>query len=64
MTYSTYKGRFKPSLFRVFCSNKYFENRDEYDRWGGTQPHTLEEFISKNLAELKRQFKLSKKENI
>jgi len=47
----------KRQLFRAFVTNKYYENRDEYDSAGQTQPHTFKEYVSANLSLLKREFR-------
>lgn len=52
-----YKMKKRP--FYAFCSNKYFENRDEYDRVGQTQPYTFEEYVRENFSLLKEQYRLT-----
>ena len=52
----------KRQLFKTFVTNKYYENRDEYDGAGQTQPHTFQEYVKSNLDLLKQQFKQTRKE--
>ena len=47
----------RPRSFRVFCTNRYWENRDEYDGFRQVQPYSFEEFVSENLSTLKEQFR-------
>lgn len=47
----------RPRLFRAFVTNAYYANRDEYDAYGQTQPHTFAEYYRANKAELVQQFK-------
>lgn len=49
--------KYRPRPFRAFASNKYFENRDEYDRCGQQQPHTFEEYVRDNLSLLKELYR-------
>jgi hypothetical protein len=35
----------------------YYENRDEYDLSGQTQPHTFDEYVRGNIATLKKMYK-------
>ena len=51
----------KPKNFRVFVTNKYYENREEYEASSQEQPYSFVEFVSANLSLLKYYFKLSKK---
>jgi hypothetical protein len=50
----------RPRLFRVFVTNRYWANRDEYDHSRQQQPYTFEQYVSDNLQDLKRDFKLHK----
>ena len=50
----------RPRLFRVFVTNRYWANRDEYDGVGQRQPHTFEQYASNNMQQLRRDFKLHK----
>ena len=53
--------KMKRQHFRSFVTSKYYENRDEYDSIGQTQPHTFEQYVSDNLSLLKEKFKKNKK---
>ena len=50
----------RPRLFRVFVTNRYYANRDEYEQAHQQQPYTFEQYVSNNLQDLKRDFKLHK----
>ena len=50
----------KPRRFRVFVTNQYYANRDEYDAAGQTQPWTFEAYVAANLPLLKQQFRHSR----
>jgi len=50
----------KRSLFRAFVTNQYYENRDEYDSVGQTQPYSFEQYVSDNISALKEKFRLTK----
>ena len=54
--------RHKPQLFRVFVTNRYWANRDEYDGVGQQQPYTFEQYVSNNLAQLRKDYKLHKQQ--
>jgi hypothetical protein len=45
--------------FRAFCSNMYYQNRDEYDSCGQTQPHTFEQYLKENISLLKEKYRLT-----
>ena len=45
--------------FRAFCSNMYFENRDEYDSCGQRQPYTFREYVFENISLLKEKYRLT-----
>jgi hypothetical protein len=45
--------------FRAFVTNQYYENREEYVSCGQTQPHTLEEYVRKNISLLKAKYRLT-----
>jgi hypothetical protein len=47
----------RPRRFRVFCTNCYYENRDEYDGYRQVQPWSFEEYVRENLGQLKDQFR-------
>ena len=49
----------KPQKFRAFVTNQYYENRDEYDRVGQTQPHTFDEYVRDNISALKAKYRLT-----
>lgn len=49
----------KKRPFTAFCSNKYMENRDEYDSFGQQQPHTFKEYVRNNLSLLKEKYRLT-----
>mgnify|MGYP001281219536 FL=1 len=58
MTHSHSKGwRRRP--FRAFITNQYYANRDEYFAVGQQQPHTFEEYVSKNISLLKAKYRLT-----
>ena len=46
----------RPRRFRTFVTNRYWENRDEYDGFQQVQPHSFEEYVGKNLNLLKDQY--------
>ena len=52
----------RPRLFRVFVTNRYYANRDEYEHAHQQHPYTFEQYVSTNLQDLKRDFKLRKRE--
>jgi len=55
----------KLSRFRCFVTNKYYENRDEYDSMGQAQPYTdLKHYVTHNLQMLKTLFKQLPKEKL
>ena len=47
----------RPRLFRVYCNNQYYANRDEYDGFRQVQPHAFEEYVRANLSLLKEGFR-------
>ena len=47
----------RPRGFRVFCTNRYYENRDEYDGYRQVQPWTFEQYVSRNLDLLRDQYR-------
>ena len=47
----------RPRRFRVYCTNQYYANRDEYDGYGQVQPWSFEEYVKDNLAQLKEGFR-------
>ena len=51
----------RPRLFRAYVTNQYFENRDEYDSAGQTQPHTFKQYVQENLSQLKHEYKQQRK---
>ena len=57
-----HSNRWRPRYFRAFVTNQYYENRDEYDAAGQTQPYTFEEYVSSNINDLRTKFKKLKKE--
>lgn len=50
-------GKSRPKPFRVFVTNQYYANRDEYDAIGQQQPWSFGEYYKRNLAMLKQQYK-------
>ena len=56
----THTNYIRPRLFRVFVTNRYYANRDEYEQAHQQQPYTFEQYVSNNLQDLKRDFKLHK----
>ena len=57
----TYTSRIKPARFRLWCTQQYYANRDEYDAVGETQPHSFSEYVSANITLLREGFRLNKK---
>jgi len=53
--------KWKARMFRVFVTNRYWANRDEYDHSRQQQPYTFEQYVSNNLAQLRKDFKLHKR---
>jgi len=45
--------------FRAFITNQYYENRDEYESSGQTQPHTFEQYVAQNIRALKAKYRLT-----
>ena len=45
--------------FRAFCSNMYYENRDEYDSCGQQQPHSFAEYVWENISLIKEKYRLT-----
>jgi hypothetical protein len=45
--------------FRAFVTNQFYENRDEYDAAGQTQPHTYSEYVWQNISLLKAKYRLT-----
>ena len=45
--------------FRAFVTNQYYENREEYQACGQTQPHTFEEYVRANIGLLKAKYRLT-----
>jgi len=54
----------KKQTFRAFVTNKYYENRDEYDSSGQRQPHSFREYVSANLQLLKKLYRQTLKERL
>jgi hypothetical protein len=52
-----YKDQFRPRLFRVFVTDQYYANRDEYDSVGETQPYTFEQYVRSHMSMLKAQWR-------
>ena len=52
----------RPRLFRAFVTNRYWANRDEYDAYHQQQPYTFDEYASNNLQQLRKDFKLHKRQ--
>ena len=53
----------RPQLFRSFVTNRYYANRDEYFAYGQQeQPYTFEEYYKNNIKDLKKDFRIWKKE--
>ncbi len=55
-------NRWKPRLFRSFVTNQYYANRDEYHSIGQEHPYTFEQYYRNNINDLKKSFKIHKKE--
>ena len=51
----------KRAAFRSFVTIQYYENRDEYDSVGQTQPYSFEQYVSDNISDLKEKFRLTRK---
>ena len=47
----------RPRRFRTFVTNRYYENRDEYDGFQQVQPHSFEEYVRENLNLLRDQYR-------
>jgi len=47
----------RPRRFRVFVTNQYYANRDEYFAHGQQQPYTFDEYVTQHLSLLKQQYK-------
>ena len=45
--------------FRAFVTNKYYENRDEYESSGQVQPHSFEQYLEKNISQLMQEYRLT-----
>lgn len=54
----------KKQKFRAFVTNKYYENRDEYDSAGQRQPYSFKEYVTHNLALLKSLYRKNLKEKL
>ena len=54
----------RPRLFRVYCTNQYYANRDEYEGFRQVQPHSFEEYVAANLAQLKEGFRSVKRNHL
>jgi hypothetical protein len=54
----------RPRGFRVFCTNQYYANRDEYDGFRQVQPHSFEEYVRENLSLLKDQYRPRVREKV
>lgn len=50
----------RPGLFRLYCLNQYWANRDEYQAMGQTQPHTFDEYVRANLTLLRVQWRAAR----
>lgn len=46
-----------PRLFRLYVTNQYYANRDEYDSVGETQPWSFDEYVQLHLPMLKAQWR-------
>jgi len=55
----TFKVPRKP--FRAFCSNQYYENRDEYESSGQSQPYSFEEYVWRNISALREKYRLTRR---
>jgi len=53
----SHRSYVRPRRFRVYCTNKYWENRDEYEGFQQVQPHSFEEYVRANLNSLKEGFR-------
>ena len=50
-------GSIAPKPFRSYVTQRYYDNRDEYDSVGQTQPYTLEEYYQQNKRDLKHDYR-------
>jgi len=48
--------------FRAFCSDQYYNNRDEYFAYGQDQPYTMEEYGRTHRQLLKEQYRAKRRE--
>ena len=55
-------NKHRPRLFRVFVTSQYYANRDEYDQHYQQQPYTFEQYVSNNLTQLRKDYKLHKQQ--
>ena len=53
----------KPQKFRAFVTNQYWENRDEYDGYGQSQPYTFKQYVRENISLLKAKYRLTYRKN-
>lgn len=53
----------KAKPFRAFCSEQYYNNRDEYFAYGQDQPYTMEEYIRANMGLLKQLYRGQRKKD-
>ena len=49
----------KKRPFYAFCQNLYYENRDEYESAGQTQPFTFREYLEQNISMLRKKYRLT-----
>jgi len=52
----------KAKPFRAFCSDQYYNNRDEYFAYGQDQPYTMEEYVRTHMGLLKEQYRAKRRE--
>ena len=53
----------KAKPFRAFCSEQYYNNRDEYFAYGQDQPYTMEGYIRANMGLLKQLYRGQRKKD-
>jgi hypothetical protein len=47
--------------FRAFVTNRYYENRDEYEGFGQKQPYTFSEYVWGNISQLMADYRLTRR---
>jgi hypothetical protein len=47
--------------FRSFVTQRFWANKDEYEGYGQTQPHTMAEYYHKNKSQLMADYRLTRR---